>query len=238
MKVIILAAGMGSRLKPLTNHMPKTMITVGNQTLIENIIQGLIDIQLSEIAIITGYQHEVLEIFLRRRFPTVRLQFIYNDQYSVKDNIYSFSLAEEYVGNEELLCICSDIYCKPKLLLRAVQAPFDILMVDDTKEIPSGAMKVRVNREGYITKISKELTVEEGKGEIVGISKISASNTAFIFKRVATYLDKGIVNVWWPYAINDVLEQIELRPWSTDGIGWVNVNTFDDLKEAINIAND
>ncbi|WHX46955.1 hypothetical protein QNH46_12215 [Paenibacillus woosongensis] len=188
--------------------------------------------------VITGYQHEVLETFLRRRFPTVRLQFIYNDQYSVKDNIYSFSLAEEYVGNEELLCICSDIYCESRLLQTAVQAPFDILMVDDTKEIPSGAMKVRVNGDGYITKISKELSVEESTGEIVGISKISASNTAFIFKRVATYLDKGIVNVWWPYAINDVLEQIKLRPWSTDGIGWVNVNTFDDLKVAMNIAND
>lgn len=237
MKVIILAAGMGTRLKPLTNHIPKTMITVGNQTLIENIIQGLVDIQLSEIAIITGYQHEVLETFLKRRFPTVRLQFIYNDQYSVKDNIYSFSLAEEFVGNEEMLCICSDIYCEPQLLLRAVQAPFDILMVDDTKEIPSRAMKVRVNREGYIAKISKELSVEESKGEIVGISKISATNTAFIFERIATYLDMGIVNVWWPYAINDALDQIKLRPWSTDGIGWVNVNTFDDLKEAMNIAN-
>lgn len=175
---------------------------------------------------------------MKRRFPTVRLQFIYNDQYSVKDNIYSFSLAEEFVGNEEMLCICSDIYCKPQLLLRAVQAPFDILMVDDTKEIPSRAMKVRVNREGYITKISKELSVEESKGEIVGISKISSSNTAFIFERIATYLDMGLVNVWWPYAINDALDQIKLRPWSTDGIGWVNVNTFDDLKEAMNIAND
>lgn len=236
MKVIILAAGMGSRLKPLTNHMPKTMITVGNQTMIENIIQGLVDLQLSEMAIITGYQHEVLERFLRRRFPKVRLQFIYNDQYSVKDNIYSFSLAEEYVGNEEMLCICSDIYCEPKLLLRAVQAPFDILMVDDKKEIPSGAMKVSVDRNGFITKISKKLMVEESMGEIVGISKISASNTAFIFERVATFLDRGIVNVWWPYAINDVLDQIKLRPWSTDGIGWVNVNTFDDLNEAMNIA--
>ncbi|WP_019639558.1 sugar phosphate nucleotidyltransferase [Paenibacillus fonticola] len=236
MKVIILAAGMGSRLKPLTNHMPKTMITVGNQTMIENIIQGLVDLQLSVMAIITGYQHEVLERFLRRRFPKVRLQFIYNDQYSVKDNIYSFSLAEEYVGNEEMLCICSDIYCEPKLLLRAVQAPFDILMVDDKKEIPSGAMKVSVDRNGFITKISKKLMVEESMGEIVGISKISASNTAFIFERVATFLDRGIVNVWWPYAINDVLDQIKLRPWSTDGIGWVNVNTFDDLNEAMNIA--
>lgn len=95
----------------------------------------------------------------------MRLQFIYNDQYSVKDNIYSFSLAEEYVGNEELLCICSDIYCESRLLQTAVQAPFDILMVDDTKEIPSGAMKVRVNGDGYITKISKELSVEESTGK-------------------------------------------------------------------------
>lgn len=236
MKVIILAAGLGSRLRPLTDNMPKTMIPIRNRTMIEIIIQELASLQLPNIAVITGYRHEVLEHYLRKRFPELPLQFIFNDQFAAKDNIYSFSLAEQYVGSEELLCICSDIYCDPKLIRRAVQSPFDILMVDDTKKIPAGAMKVRLDADGYIAKVSKQLTVEESTGEIVGISKISSEKTAFIYERVAMFLRCGITNVWWPYAINDVLSQLKLRPWSSDGIGWVNVNTHDDVEEASQLA--
>ena len=72
MKAIILTAGYGRRMRPLTNQTHKTLLTVAGRTIIERIVEGLVDNGITDIAIVTGYRRDELTAFLTSNFPEVR----------------------------------------------------------------------------------------------------------------------------------------------------------------------
>ena len=65
MKAIILAAGIASRLRPLTNDRPKCLLKIGDRSLLERTIDALLENNIREIIIVTGYLHEMLESFVQ-----------------------------------------------------------------------------------------------------------------------------------------------------------------------------
>ena len=67
MKAIILAAGIASRLRPLTNDRPKCLLKIGNRSLLERTIDALLENNIREIVIVTGYLHDMLETFVQTR---------------------------------------------------------------------------------------------------------------------------------------------------------------------------
>lgn len=79
MKAIILAAGIASRLRPLTNDRPKCLLKIGNRSLLERTIDALLENNIREIVIVTGYLHEMLESFVQTRYPSLSIKFIRND---------------------------------------------------------------------------------------------------------------------------------------------------------------
>ena len=71
MKAIILAAGYGNRMKPLTNNIHKTLLKVGNRTIIERIIDGLYENKITKIVLVTGYKADDLECFVTNAYPKI-----------------------------------------------------------------------------------------------------------------------------------------------------------------------
>ena len=78
MKAVILAAGIASRLRPLTNHTPKCLLEIGGKSLLERAIQGLLTNNIREIVLVTGYLQEQIVSFVQKKFPEVDVKFIYN----------------------------------------------------------------------------------------------------------------------------------------------------------------
>ena len=79
MRAIILAAGMGSRLTPLTLNMPKPLIKINNESIIERQIKFIREIGINEIIVMTGYLKEEIE-FLKEKYG---VKIIYNDKYDI-----------------------------------------------------------------------------------------------------------------------------------------------------------
>lgn len=79
MRAIILAAGMGSRLRPLTLNMPKPLIKINNESIIERQIKFIKEIGINEIIVMTGYLKEEFE-FLKEKYG---VKIIYNDKYDI-----------------------------------------------------------------------------------------------------------------------------------------------------------
>lgn len=82
-KAVILAAGFGSRLKHLTENIPKALLPIGGTTLIERTIQLLIEQDFDEIFIVSGYAHDILENYLNNSIlkNKIKLTIIYNENY-------------------------------------------------------------------------------------------------------------------------------------------------------------
>lgn len=110
MRAILLAAGMGTRLRPLTLETPKPLIKVNGESMIERQIEALKDIGVEEIIIVTGYLKEKFD-FLKEKYG---IKLIYNDKYNVYNNIYTMYLVKDYL--RDAYVIEGDIYLNRNFL--------------------------------------------------------------------------------------------------------------------------
>ena len=108
MKAIILAAGMASRLRPLTDHKPKCLLEIGKQCLLGRAIEGLIFNGIREVVIVTGYLQEQIIEFVQGHYPDLKVEYIYNEKYASTNNIYSLWLTKDKIRGERILLLDSE----------------------------------------------------------------------------------------------------------------------------------
>ena len=108
MKAVILAAGIGSRLRPLTNDIPKCMVEVNGVKIIEKQIKNLLKNNIKNILVIIGYKQEKIRKYLQENFSFVYI--IENEKYLETNNMYSMSLAKEFVNNESFIFMNADVF--------------------------------------------------------------------------------------------------------------------------------
>ena len=112
MQAIILAAGMGRRLKELTKNNTKCMVEVNGNTLIDRLLHQLSSKGLSRIVIVVGYEGEKLIQYIEENVRLdidTPMMYIRNDVYDKTNNIYSLGLAKECLVEEDTLLFESDL---------------------------------------------------------------------------------------------------------------------------------
>jgi len=127
MQSIILAAGMGKRLKELTNNNTKCMVKVNGVTLIERTLRQLDRLHLSKIVIVVGYKGEELIDFISTLNIETPINYVHNDIYNKTNNIYSLYLAKEYLLKEDTLLLESDLIFEDSVLNKVVEDPYPSL---------------------------------------------------------------------------------------------------------------
>lgn len=116
MQAIILAAGMGKRLKDLTQNNTKCMVKVNGITLIERLLRILDRKQLSRIVLVVGYEGQKLIDFIQTLGIQTAIEYIDNPIYDKTNNIYSLALANEYLVSEDTLLFESDLIFEESLV--------------------------------------------------------------------------------------------------------------------------
>lgn len=111
MNAIILAAGMGTRLRPLTNDRPKCLVAVNRVPMVERQIQFLKEKDINEITLISGYKAESLE-YLKDRYG---VDIVFNDRYDTCNNINSLYIVKERFHDTYVLE--GDVYMDKNVLL-------------------------------------------------------------------------------------------------------------------------
>ena len=114
MKAIILAAGIASRLRPLTDNTPKCLLKIGERCLLQRTFDALIENGIKEFVIVTGYLKEQIEEFLQKNYAGANITFIHNDVYDSTNNIYSLWLTRPVADGEDVLLLDSDILFSPQ----------------------------------------------------------------------------------------------------------------------------
>jgi choline kinase len=124
MQAVILAAGRGNRMRPLTDKTHKTLLPIDGAPLIDRLLTGLEALGIRRVLVVTGYRAEDVAAHLRHRFGHLELRFVHNEHYLTTNNIVSLALAFEHLAlDEDLLLIEADLICDRATMQRLIKDP-------------------------------------------------------------------------------------------------------------------
>jgi choline kinase len=214
MKAIILAAGRGERLYPLTRNMPKSLLEIGDGiTLIENQLMSLVRGGVEDIVIVVGYKAEQIEAKIKDlKEIKCNVKTIYNPFYDISSNLISLWLTSPEM-EEDFLIINGDDVFVPEVIRGLMQVNNDkeiCLVIDRKKVYDNEDMKVIV-RKNRVKRIGKDIDCKGANGESVGIMRLLGKSRQ-LFKTVlcdmvrdeknrgAFYLSvfQQIIDMGWP----------------------------------------
>ena len=208
MKAVILAAGIASRLRPLTNDRPKCLLEIGGKCLLQRSFDGLIQNGITEFVVVTGYLHEQIEAFLNNRYQEVSITYIYNEQYASTNNIYSLWLARPEVEGKEMLLLDSDILFDPQIVARLLASEHQDILALNNHPLGEEEMKIVPDGEGKVKEISKTCAISDAAGESIGIERMSASYTTALYKELKVMMEQeGLVNIFYERAFERLILQ-------------------------------
>lgn len=234
MKAIILSAGRGKRLLPMTEDKPKCLMPINGHTLLEEQLDSLIACGVTDIAVVVGFGAELVEdIIDRRRTKGVQIQPVLNPFFKVSDNLASCWMARAHMA-EDFLLLNGDTLFKPEILkhlLDSPEAPVTVT-IDQKAEYDDDDMKVQLEDDWVMT-VSKQLPPDMVNGESIGLLYLRGSGP----KLFTATLDEAVrgqrgISGWFLKAIDQMAKMGAVKSCSIKGMTWAEVDTPEDLENA------
>ena len=230
MKALILAAGFGSRLAPITNDIPKCMVEVNGKSILSKQIDNLHENGITDITVISGYKSEVLEKYVHTLYPDVKI--IISVDYANTNNMYSAYLAKDEMKDKEFLMMNADVFFDSSVITELLNFNYDNAIVTDIGTYYDESMKV-IEKEGRLVEISKKITEEDALGASIDVYKFSKEGGKAFFNKCKEYIeDRKEVKLWSEVALNDILSEVEFKACPLNG-RWVEIDNHEDLANAM-----
>ncbi len=229
MKALILAAGLGTRLAPITNDRPKSLVPVNGQPIILKQIDNLHKNGITDITVVSGYKANILEEKIHALYPEIRI--IESVDYATTNNMYSAYLAHEVMENSDFLMMNADVFYDASVVTALLNFEAPNAIVTDIGNYLEESMKV-VEENGRLVKISKSIEKADALGASIDVYKFSSDAGKKFFGKCAEYIEtKKELKMWSEVALNDILKDVEFRACPLVG-RWLEIDNHDDLAAA------
>lgn len=236
MQAIILAAGMGKRLKELTQNNTKCMVKVNGVTLIDRMLRQLETHNLSKIVIVIGYEGRKLMDYIATLGIKTPIEFVNNPIYDRTNNIYSLALAKEHLLADDTLLLESDIIFEDGVLDALLEDPRDTLALVDKYESWMDGTCIKIGEDDSINEFipGKKFVFEDIPTyyKTVNIYKFSRY---FSETRYVPFLDaysKALGNNEYYEQVLRVIAMLDdpgIRAKKLDGQAWYEIDDVQDL---------
>ena len=233
---IILAAGIGSRLAPLTNDIPKCCIEVCGKSIIRRITdQLLICDPHMEIIVVAGYKFSVV-LDEMRDYPENTI-VIENREYLTTNNMEScrFGIRIRKTTTKGCLIINGDCVYSQNIIRKMYESEKSCIATDSSK-YNEESMKILISNDEAVA-ISKDITEEQGGITAIDMYNFSEEDLEILHSIMKNYNASGDRNKWTEVAINDLLSLKQTKIYSVDFAGekWIEIDNHDDLETAGNL---
>jgi len=231
MKAIILAAGVGNRLKPLTDKMPKSLIKIGGQTILERMIDSLLDFDVNDICFVVGHMRHMITDLTGEKYKSVKFKYIVNPDYEL-GSIVSLWVAREEFSGDDVLLMDADVVFERGILAKLVNSKNpNCFLIDKNFGGTDEEMKV-ASLNKRVVQIARKISREHDEaGEGVGFCKISSAYHSELLKG----LEKTIcLNPACDYemALDDFIRRAPAGFEDITGMRWTEVDFPEDIKKA------
>lgn len=213
---VILAAGFGMRMIPINMEVPKGIIEVRGETLIERLIRQLHEVGVRQIDIVVGFMKEQYEYLIDK----YQVNLVYNGEYATKNNLFSLKKVIHKIGNTYILPC--DVWCRENPFSKNELYSWYMVAEDETKE-----SMLRVNRKRELS------AVEEGGmgNRIIGISYILKEDAQYLKERALCLCEKEHAKeLFWDDALMKG-NKMYVMPKIVPSGSACEINTLEELRE-------
>ncbi|WP_342304839.1 phosphocholine cytidylyltransferase family protein [Methanolobus sp. ZRKC5] len=229
---LLLAAGKGSRLYPLTRDTPKCLTMVHEASILERLVINLKKQGFKRLVVVTGYQEKCIRDFLETRSCGMTIDYISSPLYATTNNIYSLWMARDII-NEPFLLIESDLIfdvalldgmCSPDRIAVGCMQPW----MNGSTVTASGSHHVKKFQSGIAGPL------DEIRYKTVNIYSFSLPSWNSIKERLGQYISAGKVNDYYETVFAEMVSDgsLSLETVSFDSKRWYEIDTVSDLEKA------
>jgi len=233
MKAIILSAGQGKRLLPLTAELPKCAVAVHGQSMIEWQIDELLKCGVEDICVVLGYGADKVEKLLEERYGRGSVRTLFNPFFSVADNLGSCWIARTEMTEDFIILNGDTLFQAPVLEKLLGSAPHPITVTVDRKSsYDSDDMKVILDGERLL-RIGKDLPLDQVHSESIGMLLFRGEG-AGLFRRSVEEIMRNPASLkrWYLSVIDELAQRTAVWTCCIEGLAWGEVDCPADLKRA------
>ena len=223
---VILSAGMGTRLMPLTKDIPKPLLEVNGMTLLERMMRNLMAEDIKEFIVIVGYNKDKVEDVvpkLKEKY-SINIRILENEKYDVTNTSVSTYIASKYIEENQMddfILINGDNVVDPEIIARIAERENTSLIVDNFKDLNEESFKLIIENEifdedksianGTIKEIGKGIDIPSSTGEFIGVSKVSKNDIVKFNEILEDLMDEDKQNyydfAYKTFALADILRK-------------------------------
>lgn len=233
MKALILAAGIGTRLAPITDQIPKSLVPVNGKPILMKQIENLYGNGVDDITVISGYKAKILKCAVHDKWSKIHV--IEYSNYASTNNMYSAYLGIRTMfpdgEMEPFLMMNADVFFDASVIKALLADRAENAVVVDIGRYLEESMKV-AEKDGRLTSISKGITEKEALGSSIDVYKFGRDGGKAFFGKCVEYIERRVeLKLWSEVALNDAFADVEFRACPMEG-RWLEIDDHDDLAAA------
>lgn len=229
-RMIILAAGDGTRMGDCALGLPKVLLKLGRKTLLDFHVEQALALGVTHLDLVVGYQAKKIAVAMQELAPNLTYRLISNPEFATTNTGYSLWLAVQDESRATFVVDGDLVYSKPLAERLLTQAPRSALLVDADQKLDEEAVKVIWNEAG-ILRIGKEISVTSKMGEFIGLSML---NDEWALRYGATQLSaQEKASAYYEDIFQNLIGlDLNLSVVTTDQNDWVEIDTPEDYNRA------
>ena len=236
MRALILAAGMGKRLAPLTEERPKGLLELGGRSLLARLLDGLQAAGVTETAIVVGYHQAQIRAHLGDAHRGMPVRYLENPAYT-KGPLLSLWTGRAEFERDDVVLADGDVLFAPALLARVVQAPEPNVFLGEPSFVDTGEELNLYVRAGRVMAIRRGVmglpdVPFESRAEWVGFVKVGRTAGVELAATLDAFVREGRTEGDYEATLDTILPRHPFEAVSTGGLPWIEIDFPQDLQAA------
>lgn len=231
---VILAAGSGTRLRPLTLETPKCLLDVGGRTILARQLERARAAGIRRAVVVTGHLAGQVEQHLRAVPPPIPVTLAPNPVFASTGNCMSVLAARPCVETPGIVLCDGDVVLTGDAMAALLAAPAQTaLLLDRETPLAHEEMKVRLDAGGLVRQLSKQLEPAESAGESIGVQKVSGPALPIFWATLEAMRDAGDDQGYYEDAFQRMLDAgVPIRTVEIAHAEWTEIDDLQDLEAA------
>lgn len=191
LRSVILIAGRGTRLWPITTRTPKCLLPVGGRSLLGYSIDNLLSVGVRSFVIVVGFEAQQICQYIRQSFPALSVIYVYNDKFRESNSLYSYFLAIPHFLHTNYFRLDGDVLYSRQILHTLLSSPnTPVCTVEKKPRISPEEYTVAIDNTGHIIRLGKNIADKAVFGEAKGIEFVSDKQSHNIVSSLRTMVRK------------------------------------------------